>query len=198
MTDQRQFQDQLRNLRKIILDGVSYYVVWQKLDSEYSKSLSLSPLKGFWWQYRGFFAPARNALLWSALVQLSKAYDSDPRCVSLNNLVVKARNNPSFAPFGTQDSLEEIQVRILNNREILLKLRQYRNKRLVHYDSTEIESIMIPAYKVTELVEDTKAIFNLLKYTCEGDTDDFDLYMENVGLHTSQVINTMIQSVEPD
>jgi hypothetical protein len=194
MTEPREFQNQFRHLRKIILDGISYYIVWQKLDAEYSKSLSLFPSKGFWWQYRGFFAPTRNALLWSALVQLSKAYDSDPRCVSLNNLAVKARNDPSFAPYGTQDSLEEIQVRILNNREILLKLRQYRNKRLVHYDSTQMENIMIPVYKVTALVEDTKAIFNLLKYACEGDSDDFDLYMEDVSLHTSQVIDTMIRA----
>ena len=199
MADHWEFQNQLSHLRKIILDGVSYFIVCQMLDIEFGKSISnLGPSKGLWWQFRGFFAPTRNALLWSALLQLSKAYDTDPRTVSLNNLIVNARNNPSeLAPYGTQDSLEEIQARIAKNREILLKLRQYRNKRLAHYDSTQMEDIKIPIYQIEQLVVETKAIFNSLKYACEGDFDDFDLYMENVSLHTSQVIDIMSHSEKP-
>ena len=180
-------------MRKIILDGVSYFIVWNSLNREYEKEIH-SRDKGFWWHYRGFFAPSRNALLWSTLMQLSKAYDTDYRTVSLNNLIVDARNNPTeLAPYTTQDGLENIQVRIAKNRSLLQKLRQYRNKRLVHYDSTEMENIDIPADEVNVLIEETKSIFNLLKQGCEGDADDFEDIMADVDLHTSQVIDTIIK-----
>ncbi len=94
MIDRSNFQYQLSQLRKIILDCVSYFIVWESLDKEYGKYLNSSSAKyldyfspkgpeDLWWRYRGFFAPTRNALLWSALLQLSKAYDTDPRAVSL-------------------------------------------------------------------------------------------------------------------
>ena len=195
MIEHSKFEHQLFQLRKIILDGVSYFIVWQALDREYENSKqSLHQNKGFWWQYRGFFAPARNALLWSTLMQLSKAYDTDARTVSLSNLLVNARNNPTeLAPYATQVNLKDIQVRIVNNLELLQKLRRYRNKRLVHYDSTEMDNIEIPTDEVNTLVEETKSIFNSFKYACKGECDNFDDIMENVIFHTSQVIDTMIK-----
>jgi len=204
MTDRSKFQYQLSQLRKIILDCVSYFIVWESLDKEYGKYLNSSftkyldyfsprgPKDDLWWRYRGFLAPTRNALLWSALLQLSKAYDNDPRTVSLINLIADARNNPSeLAPYATQDSLEVIQGRIAKNHEILAKLRHFRNKRLAHYDATETESIRIYVYQVTSLIEETKEIFNSLEYACQEESDNFDLIMEDVTLHTSQVIDTL-------
>lgn len=191
--DRYQFERKLFRLRKNILDGISYFIVWQALNREYEKEIH-SKDKGFWWQYRGFFAPSCNALLWSTLMQLSKAYDTDYRAVSLNNLIVDARNNPiELAPYSTQNGLENIQVRIAQNITLLQKLRQYRNKRLVHYDSTETQNIEIPADDVNMLIEETKLIFNLLKHACEGDADNFEEIMADVSLHTSQVIDTMIK-----
>lgn len=201
MTDRSKFQDQLNKLRKIILDGVSYFTIWEGLDREYGKYLNSTSAKyldyfapkgldDFWWRYRGFLAPTRNALLWSALLQLSKAYDTDPRAVSLINLTATARNNPSeLAPYATQDSLEIIQGNIAKNHEILVKLRHYRNTRLAHFDSTEIESIKIYIHQVSSLIKETKEIFNSLKYAYLEESDDFDLIMEDVTLHTSQVID---------
>lgn len=191
MIERSKFEHQFFHLRKIILDGISYFIVWQVLDKEYEFSKQNPHQdKGFWWQYRGFFAPARNALLWSTLMQLSKAFDRNPKTVSLSNLLITARNNQTeLAPCATQDALEDIQVMILKNTELLQKLRRYRNKRLVHLDSEEMENIELPPEEVITLVEETKSIFNSLKYSCEGKYDDFEDIMENVRLHTSQVIS---------
>ena len=195
MIERSKFENQLLDLRKYILDGVSYFIVWQGLNKEYEDSKqNLHKNKGWWWQYRGFFAPARNALLWSTLMQLSKAFDNNPRTVSLNNLLVKARNNPTeLAPYATQESLEDIQVKILKNAELLQVLRQYRNQRLVHFDSELMEDIELPSEEVNTLIEETKSIFNLLKFSREGKYDNFDDIMENVSLHTSQVISIMTE-----
>ena len=120
MIERSKFRNHLLDLRKTILDGISYFIVWQALNIEYEDSIqNLRSQKGFWWRYRGFFAPARNALLWSTLMQLSKAFDVNPRTVSLNNLLVAARNNlTELAPYATQDGLEDIQVMILKNIEL--------------------------------------------------------------------------------
>jgi hypothetical protein len=188
--NQYTFEQQLLILRKIILDGLSYYLVWQSLDKEYKESNENQKERyGFWWQNRGFLAPVRNALLWSTLLQISKAYDRDERTVSLNNLVAYARNYPEFSPFTTPEKLEDIQARIARNRVLLEKLRRYRNKRLVHYDSTELEDVQIPSEDVVALVGETTSIFNDLKYAYEGKLDDFDDIMVDVNNHTAKVIN---------
>jgi len=196
MIERSKFEHQLFHLRKIIFDGISYFIVWQALNREYEDSKQyLHRNRGFWWRYRGFFAPARNALLWSTLMQLSKAFDTDPRTVSLNNLLIKARNNATeLAHYATQDSLEDIQVKILNNVELLQRLRRYRNQRLVHFDSELMEDIELPTEEVNTLVEETKSIFNSLKFSYVGEYDNFNDIMENVSLHTSQVISIMSKS----
>jgi hypothetical protein len=192
------YEQQLLILKKIILDGLSYYLVWRSLDKEYKES-NENPKEryGFWWQYRGFLAPARNALLWSTMLQLSKAYDKDERTVSLNNLIANARNNPTSAPFANPEKLEDIQTRIGRNRVLLEKLRRYRNKRLVHYDSTELEDVQIPSEDVVALVGETTSIFNDLKYAYEGKYDDFDGIMADVIKHTARVKNIIKKAQSP-
>ncbi len=67
MIEHSMFKNQLLDLRKIILDGVSYFIVWQGLAIEYEDSIKHpGQHTDFWWQYRGFFAPARKALLANA------------------------------------------------------------------------------------------------------------------------------------
>ena len=190
------FERQLFGLRKIILDGISYFIVWQALDREYEDGKQyLHQKKGIWWQYRGFFAPSRNALLWSTLLQLSKAYDKHRGAVSLNNLIASARNNPKeLAPYSTQEGLEDIQVKMTKNIESLQRLINYRNKRLAHFDSQVIENIELPPEEINSLVEETKLIFNLLKYASTGEHDDYSDIMGTISEHTSQVIGIMKKS----
>ena len=187
------FRNNLLDLRKTILDGISYFIVWQALNIEYEDSIqNLRSPKDFWWRYRGFFAPARNALLWSTLMQLSKAFDKHPGTASFDNLLTRARNNiKELTPYATQDSLEDIQVKIHKNFELLKRLREYRNKKLAHLDSEFNGNIALTLKDVSTLIEETKSIFNSLKYSCDGEYDNFIEIMEDVSLHTSQVISIM-------
>ena len=195
MLEHSKFEHQLFQLRKIVLDAISYFIVWQGLTRVYEDSIQkLGQHTGFWWQYRGFFAPTRNALLWSTFMQLSKAFDRHPRTVSLINLLVAARNNPTeLAPYATQDGLSDIQVKIYKNIELLQRLRRYRNKRLVHFDAELMDNVELPSGEVKTLIEETESIYNSIKFSCEGKHDDFDNIMENVCLHTSQVISIMTE-----
>jgi len=74
-----------------------------------------------------------------------------------------------WAYYATQDSLEDIQVKIVKNIEL-------------------------PPEEVNTLVDETKLIFNSWKFSCEGKYDNFDDIMDDVTLQTSQVISIMSKS----
>ena len=112
----------------------------------------------------------------------------------LSNRLVSARNNPTeLAPYATQDGLADIQIKIYKNTELLQRLRRYRNQRLVHFDAELMDNIELPSGEVKTLIEETKSIYNSIKFSCAGKYDDFDNIMENVCLHTSQVISIMTE-----
>ncbi len=102
MIERSKFEHQLFHLRKIILNGVSYFIVCQGLVKEYEDSKQKRHQnKRSWWRYRGFFAPARNALLWSTLLQLSKVFDRDTRNVSVGKLLkIALESRKELAPHG--------------------------------------------------------------------------------------------------
>lgn len=198
MIERPQFNKQLFQLRRIILDGLSYFIVWQGLNTEYEKGYnSPSKEKDFWWHYRGFLAPTRKALSGSALIQLSKAFDKDTRNISIGKtLKLILENKEELAPYVTRDILNSILVKITNNTELLKRLKRYRDKRLAHHDAGLTDDIELPPEEVHTLIEETKFIFNAIKYSYEGQYDDFDDIMQDVKLHTSQVIDMMDKTIK--
>lgn len=198
MIERQQFDKQLFQLRRIILDGLSYFIVWQGLNTEYEKGYNKpGKEKDYWWHYRGFLAPTRKALSGSALIQLSKAFDKDIRNISIGKtLKFIIENKEELAPYTTRDILNSILVKIENNTELLRKLKRYRDKRLAHHDARLTDDIELPPEEVHTLIEETKSIFNSIKYSCEGRYDDFDDIMQDVKLHTSQVIDMMDKTIK--
>jgi hypothetical protein len=187
MIERSQFDEQLFQLRRIILDGLSYFIVWQGLNAEFEKGYN-SPTKekDFWWHYRGFLAPTRKALSGSALIQLSKAFDKDTRNISIGKtLRLILENDEELAPYATKDTLNTIMVKIVNNTELLKRLKRYRDKRLAHHDAELRDNIELPPEQVRTLIEETKSIFNSIKYSHEGKYDDFDDIMQDVKLTKS-------------
>ena len=193
MTEWSRFRDHLTQLRKTVFDGVSYFIVWQALTVEYEGSLVI-PMdhEDFWWRCRGFPAPTRNALLASALMQFAKAYDTHKRAVSLRRLLNTALAKPEdFTPYATASDLRDILDKIGSNTELLRRLKLQRNQRLAHIAADLVEDIVLPPEEVQVLAEETKSIYNSLWFSHEGKQDDFEDIMENVVLHTSQVIGSM-------
>ena len=192
MTEHSSFRPQLDQLKTIILDGLSYFLSWHALNREYELSIQSPGIRDFWWQYRGFLGPARKALFLGSIMQFSKAYDSDPRNISIRRLLRTALENPEeFAPHATGDGLSATLERIDTNTQLLERLRRYRNKRMAHYDSDFRESVEFPSEDLQTLVEETKSILNSIRLSYDGTSDDFDDIMEDVACHTSRVINTM-------
>jgi len=198
MLEQVQFEKQLFQLRRIILDGLSYFIVWQGLNIEFEKGYNKpNKEKDYWWHYRGFLGPARKALSGSALIQLSKAFDKDTRNISIGKILKsQLENKELLASYATRDSLNSILVKVDNNTELLKKLKRFRDKRLAHHDADLTEDTELPPEEVQTLIEETKSIFNAIKYSYEGQYDDFDDIMQDVKLHTSQIINMIDKSID--
>ena len=112
--------------------------------------------------------------------------------MSLRSLVISARNDlPTLTPLATEESLENIQRQIAEIRELLEKLRRYRNRQLVHYDSDFMDNMELPTGEIEMLIEKTKSIFNSFKLLCDGKADNFDEIMKEVIIHTDQVIELL-------
>ncbi len=198
MLERVQFDRQLFQLKIIILDGLSYFIVWQCLNTEFEKGYNNTNKKqDYWWHYRGFLGPIRKALLSSGLIQLSKAFDKDTRNISIGKILKsQLENKELLASNTTKDNLNSILIKVENNAELLKKLKRYRDKRLAHHDAALTENIELPPEEVQTIIEETKSIYNSIKYSYEGQYDDFDDIMQDVKLHTSQAIIIMENSIK--
>lgn len=180
-----EFTRQLDELRNIITDGLSYFVAWRGLmveDDESAQALN---------RYRGLFLPARNAMLWMALLQLAKVFDRDPRTVSLRNLLATAsQNRETLTPHATQGDLEHLQQQVDDNEAVLERLKRLRDQRIAHHDSVTSGDRSLRHGEAQQLVEDIKSMYNSLRY---GHDRAYTAFAEltEPERHTSAVVNIM-------
>ena len=106
----QEFKRQLDELRTVISDGIAYFSAWRGLmveDDDSAQALN---------RYRAFFLPARNAMLWMALLQFSKVFDPDRKTVSLRNLLTAAgKSRARLVPEATEEELNEIREQLDTN-----------------------------------------------------------------------------------
>ena len=60
-------------------------------------------------------------------------------------------------------------------------------------DADLMDNVELPPEEVKTLIEETKSIYNSIKYSYEKESYNFDDIMENVYLHTSQVLHIMLK-----
>lgn len=61
----------------------------------------------------------------------------------------------------------------------------------MHHDASLTENSVLPPEEVQTLIEETKFIYNSIKYSYDGEYDDFNDIMDSVYLHTKQLIRIM-------
>ena len=184
--DREEFKQQLGELQNIIIDGVAYFSAWRvlaNLDQDQARGLD---------RYRGFFLPARNALLWMALMQFAKVFDNDRKTVSFTNLFAAAKVNPKrLMPHATSESLQQIDEKVSANRDLLRRLVNLRNKRIAHHDRIMAGDVSVPYGQMRDLTEDVKSMYNLLSAAHERSMTMFGTVAEDADQHTSEVVRIM-------
>jgi len=143
-------------------------------------------------RYRGFFLPARDALLWMSLLQFAKVFDRDPRTASLRNLLNAAKTNQAqLAPSSTTEELNNIGQEIDNKQEILERLQRVRSQRIAHHDAIKSGDSSVLYGEVRQLVEDIKSMYNKLRCGHDGVTTSFDRLARDAERHTFELIQIM-------
>lgn len=182
----QEFKGQLDELRNIISDGIAYFSAWHSLMVE--DKVSAEALN----RYRGLFLTARNALLWSALMQFAKIFDRDSRTVSLRNLLTAAKNDPkNLTPYTSEEKLLDIEQKIDASESLLERLKGFRDQRLAHYDATVTGKVSLLYGEVQKLVDEIKSMYNLLRLGHDRSTTAFDYLARETEWHTSEVVRIM-------
>lgn len=182
----REFKRRLDELRTIITDGIAYFSVWRGLMVE--DEVSAHALN----RYRGVFLPARNALFWATLMQLAKVFDRNPKTVSLRNLLTMAKKDQEhLIPYATEENLQHIERKIDENKDLLDRLKRFRDKRLAHHDA-DIKNDMSLLYgEIRKLVEEVKSMYNSLTSYHDQSITIFENLVHEAERHTSQVVSIM-------
>lgn len=184
--DVEEFRRQLDELRNIISDGIAYFSAWKGImvgDKDSAQSLN---------RYNGLFLPARNALLWSALMQFAKVFDRDPRTVSLRNMLTAAKNNQKgLTPYATNEDLLDIEQKIDASETLLERLKGFRDQRLAHHDATVTSKVSLLFGEVQRLIDEVKSMYNSLRRVHDRSTTAFDYLARKAERNTSEVVSIM-------
>lgn len=182
----QEFTRRLNELGSVITMGIAYFVAWRGLmveDEESAHALNL---------HRGFFLPARDALLWMTFMQLSKAFDRDPRTISLTVLLDAAKaNRTTLTPQATEDELNIIEKQISDNEQLLTRLKNLRDQRIAHHDAIAPNDRRVLFGEVQKLVEDIKSMYNNLCHWHNNTYTSFDMISRDAERDTAEVVNIM-------
>lgn len=189
----KEFNRQIIELRQVIADTVVYLTGWQGLmvqDDDSAQALN---------RYRGLFLTARNAMQWSALMQLAKIFDKDTRTISLRTLLTTAQSNPNeLTPNITDEDLTSIEHQIEEKEPILESLKRFRDQRLAHWDANVTGDVKLLLGDIKRLLEDTISMYNILLRGHEGSSVNYDSLIRTTEWHTSKIVSIMCEERDRD
>lgn len=186
------FSEQLKQLGAIISDAVAYFSVWQALmvsDPDPLRALN---------RYKGFFLPARNALIWMALGQLAKVFDRHPKTASLRNLLKAAIDNAGeLTPHCSTEELEQIRLELSTIEPLLKRLDRVRHKRFAHHQAFVSGDMPLRYGETKQLVESVKSMYNSLRHGHDKHFTIFDSWAKDAERHTQAVVGIMLKQIQP-
>ncbi len=189
----KEFNRQIIELRQVIADAIVYLTGWQGLmvqDDDSAQALN---------RYRGLFLTARNAMQWSALMQLAIIFDKDTRTISLRNLLIAAQSNPNdLTPNITDEDLTSIEHQIEEKEPILENLKRFRDQRLAHWDANVTGDVKLLLGDIKRLLEDTISMYSILLRGHEGSSVNYDRLIRTTEWHTSKIVSIMCEERDRD
>jgi hypothetical protein len=181
----QEFEQRLEELREVITAGIGYFTAFQGLLVEDDDSVHALN------RHRGFFLLARESLRWMALLQFNKAFEPDPRTVSLRVLLVAAeKNREALTPYATEENLQELRKQIDDNEDLLQRLKDTRDQRIAHHDAISTRD-GVRYGEMRKLVEDVKSMYDSLTRYHSRSTISFERVIRTSQVDTSEVVRLM-------
>lgn len=121
----KEFESLLDEVRKQLLDAQIHFDIWEQLWPTEENVHIINV-------YRGFFQPTRIAHLDRFFIKASNVMSNDPTSPSFYRVLNMIRKDVNLAP-GIE--LRALRNRLKKQKNLIERIRQYRNKRAAHWDT---------------------------------------------------------------
>lgn len=182
--EQEEFENVFEILRKQLLDACTHFYIWEQLFPT-EKVVNIIN------RYIGFFQPTREAHLDALIIKVSEILSNKHNAASFYRILDMIGRNTNLAP---SINVHEIKRRLRNHRKVIEAIKDYRNKRVAHWDTTGVKERVVPEYagikrlgkpvffgETREMLAELQAIYNKIsashskgihafKYGQQGDT----------------------------
>jgi hypothetical protein len=128
--EQEEFEDVFEILRKQLLAASVHLYISEEL-------WPTEKVVGIINQYKGFFQPTRDAHLDRLIIKVSDILSSKPNAPSFYRILNMIGINSNLAP---DINVREIKKRLRKHKEVLEAIKDYRDKRVAHWD-TSVEKL---------------------------------------------------------
>ncbi len=199
MADKReQFKQRLQQLQEVIMSGLSFYAVWNKLRLHDEKEVawSLDRQNQILGRWSGFFTPVGIGLQRMAMLEFAKVFDPDTRTVSLTNLLKDAKRDSSLIPHAQPNDLQDISDRLRRAKAALETIKKLRNQRLAHADAAPDPLPPLMSQNVESLIEDIKFAFNRLSAAHDKNIYSWDYALDRSGRETTAILGLLLSEME--
>lgn len=192
------FKKRLEQLQEVIMSGLSFYAVWNKLRLHDAKEVSWSldrqnQILGRWIR---FFTPVGIGLQRMAMLEFAKVFDTDTRTVSLTNLLKEAKRDSGLIPHAQPSDLQDISDRLRQAKATLKTIMKLRNQRLAHADATPDPLPPLMSQKVESLIDDIKFAFNRLSTAHDQSVYSWDYALQRSERETTEILGLLVNEVE--
>ena len=182
--EQEEFEDVFEILRKQLLNASVNFYIWEQLFPT-EKVIDIIN------RYIGFFQPTREAHLDGLIIKVSEILSSGRNAASLYRILNMIGRNPNLAP---SINVRELKKRLRNHRKVVEAIKDYRNRRVAHWDTASVKERVAPEYggikklwkpvffgETKEMLAELQAIYNRIsashlkeiyafRYGQQGDT----------------------------
>jgi hypothetical protein len=174
--EQEEFENVFEILRKQLLNASVNFYIWEQLFPT-EKVVDIIN------RYIGFFQPTREAHLDGLIIKVSEILSNRHNAASVYRILNMIGRNPNLAP---DINVHEIRKRLRNHKKVVEAIKDYRNKRVAHWDTTGVKERGVPEYagikrlgkpvffgETKEMLAELQAIYNRISASHSKETHAF-------------------------
>jgi hypothetical protein len=141
----------LKELAKQLLDASIYLDIWEQL-------WPTEQVVGVINRYKGFFGPARQAILDQFFIKMCNIISNDRRSPSFYNVFKILGTNPNLAP---NIDVQSLRRRLKQHKATIRAIDNYRNTRAAHWDiDVAAEQKPVLYGKSKDMLKEMQDVFN--------------------------------------
>jgi hypothetical protein len=162
--EQEEFEDIFGILQRQLLAASVHFYIWEQLWPTEKVVATIN-------QYKGFFQPTRDAHNDRFINKVSVVMSNDRNAPSFYRILNMIGRNSNLA---ADVNVREVKARLRKHRKVLKAIKDFRNKRVDHWD-TRVEGLRRPVLygDAKRMLEDLRKISNEISRSHSGSIHAF-------------------------